>query len=112
MIPADFLTRFCCGLQVLLTFLVVFCLLWLGPGVVGLDRFPSSEPGRTPSFTSLAAASAIPKARANALFAPSRGTVLVFAPRARAVHHIVPGPDLAMICCEQTKSVARAQRCM
>ena len=96
-------------------FLTFFCLLelgQLGPGVVGLDRFPSFEPGRTPSFTSLAAASATPKARANALFAPSRGTVVVFAPRARAVHHIVPGPDLAMICCEQTKSVVLAQRCM
>lgn len=32
-----------------------------------------TQPGRTPSFTSLAAASAILKARANALFAPSRG---------------------------------------
>lgn len=25
---------------------------------------------------------------------------------------LVPGPDLAMICCEQIKSLARAQRCM
>ena len=27
------------------------------------------------------------------------------------LHHMVPGPDLAMICCEQIKSLARAQRC-
>lgn len=45
---------------------------------VGLNLCCLTQPGRTPSFTSLAAASAILKARANALFAPSRGTVVVY----------------------------------